>query len=294
MRLNPLSLYECSMTVAVSCSLPDGVILGVDSAVTVPASGGVAKVYENAEKIFQLGSRPIGIATYGLGALGTRSIGSYIREFEVKKSDEILKTKDQVKDVVEAFRQFFMEAYRDTVIRSIEASGVSFEQVSLEQRASLTLGFIIGGFSNGAYLPEVWHIALPSHDQPSSGILMREQGSFGTNWFAMFEPIRRYIKGFDPALLQEVLNFIGVSRGGAITPAEQQQIQAILQKYEYQIPYAAMPLQEGIAHTQFLVELAINHYRFAVGANVVGGRARIGRVTYNGEKFEILRDDGRI
>jgi hypothetical protein len=46
------------VTVAVSCNLSDGVILGVDSAVTVPAPQGIVKVYENAEKLFSLGSAP--------------------------------------------------------------------------------------------------------------------------------------------------------------------------------------------------------------------------------------------
>lgn len=50
------------MSVAVSCNLPDGLILGVDSAVTLnDAKGNIAKVYETASKLFQLGEKPIGI-----------------------------------------------------------------------------------------------------------------------------------------------------------------------------------------------------------------------------------------
>src|SRR5206468_6888121 len=43
-----------TMSVAIACNLSDGVVLAVDSAVTVPdpAGGGVAKVYENAQKLF--------------------------------------------------------------------------------------------------------------------------------------------------------------------------------------------------------------------------------------------------
>jgi integrase len=55
------------VTVAVACNLSDGVALAVDSAVTLPdGTGGIAKVYENAQKLFQLGDRPIGIAVFGL------------------------------------------------------------------------------------------------------------------------------------------------------------------------------------------------------------------------------------
>jgi len=65
------------MTVAVACNLAEGVVLGVDSAVTIHDSQGlVVKVYENAVKLFQLGEKPIGIAAFGIGALGNRIIGS--------------------------------------------------------------------------------------------------------------------------------------------------------------------------------------------------------------------------
>ena len=69
-------------------------ILGVDSAVTIPAigaPGSVAKVYENAEKLFQLADLPIGVAIYGLGALGTRGSAANLREFEVRDPDRFSK-----------------------------------------------------------------------------------------------------------------------------------------------------------------------------------------------------------
>jgi hypothetical protein len=50
------------MTVAISLNLSDGVVLAADSAATVPGEGGsVLKTYENAEKLFALGNRPIGV-----------------------------------------------------------------------------------------------------------------------------------------------------------------------------------------------------------------------------------------
>ncbi len=67
-------------------------------------------------------------------------------------------------------------------------------------------------------------------------------------------------------------------------------IEKILLKHEYQFPIAGMPIMEGIAYVRFLVEMVINHYRFSIGAPVVGGKAQIGLVTYKGEKFRILRE----
>jgi hypothetical protein len=105
------------LTVVVSCNLSDGFVLAVDSATTVPAiGGGVAKVYENAEKLFQLDDRPIGVATYGLGALGNRSIGSYLREFEARDPGGVVTAHNDLGEVVEALREFFFTYYQQTVV----------------------------------------------------------------------------------------------------------------------------------------------------------------------------------
>lgn len=273
------------MTVAVSCNLSDGVILGVDSAVTLPsADGTVLKVYENAEKLFQLGNLPVGVATFGMAAFASRGIGSYLREFETT-NEKLLSGEASVGELVEELRLSFLKVYYDAIVPQLEAAtGKKFKDIPPEQVPAL--GLVVGGFSPKSYLSEVWQILVPQQMTPGSGQIQRDQGEFGTNWFATFEPIRRYILGFDPNLVGELVDYL---KGGAAPSAkEQTDIRAILAKYEYQIPFAAMPLEEGVAHTRFLVELAINHHRYAFGAPVVGGKVKIGKVTYKGERFQIL------
>ena len=70
------------MTVAMTSNLSEGVILGVDSALTVGGTKGT-KVYDGTDKLFPVGTCPVGVATYGAGDFGGRLIGSYLREFEV-------------------------------------------------------------------------------------------------------------------------------------------------------------------------------------------------------------------
>lgn len=81
------------------------------------------------------------------------------------------------------------------------------------------------------------------------------------------------------------------SRGSALTQQEEKDIQAIISKYEYQIPYWAMPISEGIEHVRFLVGTVVSHHRFAIGAPIVGGKVNIGLVTYKQENFQILQED---
>ena len=57
------------MSVAVTLTLSDGLIVGVDSAVTISFGPGKTNVYDNAEKIFQLGQQSQ-ISKDVAGALG--------------------------------------------------------------------------------------------------------------------------------------------------------------------------------------------------------------------------------
>jgi hypothetical protein len=275
------------MTVAVSCNLSDGVILGVDSAVSVPGPGGISKVYETGEKLFQLGDLAVGIATYGLGAIGDRSIGSYLREFEKMNPRWVISHPTSMRRTCEHLRKFFLETYRKILVPVLEqAHGKPFEQIPPNQRPGL--GLVLGGFSRGQYLSEVWHILIPTHDKPDSSVQERAPGQFGTNWFALFGPIARYVKGYDPNLMRELLAYIEKEVGKTFTDEQQKAIRDMCNKVEVQFPFGAMPIEEGISHTRFLVELVIQHHRYASGAPVVGGSSKIGMVTYRGGQFQIL------
>jgi hypothetical protein len=165
-------------------------------------------------------------------------------------------------------------------------TGRRFDDIPNNEKPAL--GFAIGGFSAGAFLSELWEVVIPFHQLPNSARCLRQQGDFGGNWFALHEPIYRYFKGFDPNLLNELTAYFSRIRGSNFSPQEQTDIGNMLRRYEYVVPFVAMPLEEGIRHVRFLVEMVINHHRFAIGAPVVGGKAHVGLVTYKGEKFKII------
>src|SRR5580692_1621738 len=135
------------MTVAISCNLSDGVILGVDSAVTV-AAGDHVKIWENAQKLFQMGEKPIGAAIYGLAGFGDRSIGSYFREFEQVNPGGVLTSDGELSAVVEALRLFMYSAYEAIIIPAIQAAGRDYDQ-ELQNGNVPALGIVVGGFSTG-------------------------------------------------------------------------------------------------------------------------------------------------
>lgn len=118
--------------------------------------------------------------------------------------------------------------------------------------------------------------------------MRRGKGNFGSDWFSLYAPIFRYVKGYDKGLIGDLAKYFTQLRGSNFTSQEKSQISKILARYEYQIPFAAMPMEEGVAHVRFLVDMVVNHHRFAVGAPIVGGKARLGLVTYKGENFQLL------
>lgn len=172
------------MSVAVLLNLSDGLILGVDSAVTIFGASGISKVFEDSDKLFQLGSLPVGIATYGVAGLEGRTIGSFISEFE-KRSDLASLS---LRDVAEELRKFFLTVY----IRFVETIySLPFAGIAPEKKG--TLGLIVGGFSPNAFLSEAWHVIIPWHDQSQSAVNVYAPGNFGTAWFATSDQIQRYI-----------------------------------------------------------------------------------------------------
>lgn len=279
------------MTVAIACTVPDGVILGVDSAVTIGDPQNPLKVYEDAEKIFQLGTLPVGIAIYGAAGFGQRTIGSYLREFQIKNPKKVLDPgKRQLKEIAEELRAFFMGEYIATMVPLIEAvRGKPFDQVPENERPGL--GLVVAGFSPGSFLPEVWNVIIPLHKDPGSSLQTISNGVLGSAWFASCAPIVRYIKGYDTGLSTALMAEFEKIKGTPLTPAEIKTLQDVAQKHEYQIVFDAMPIKRGIEYVRFLVQLVISHHKFAVGAPIVGGSPRIGVVTYKGEGFKILEEE---
>jgi hypothetical protein len=76
--------------------------------------------------------------------------------------------------------------------------------------------------------------------------------------------------------------------GRALTQDEQKKISEITGKYQYRYVYDSMPIKSGEDCVRFLVDLVINHFRFVEGSSVVGGKPKLGVVTYKGERFQLL------
>ncbi len=89
-------------------------------------------------------------------------------------------------------------------------------------------------------------------------------------------------------MLAELRQYIEKTHPNSFSPEEQNEINAIVAKSEYLVPTSVMPLAVGIEFVRFLIELTVNHHRFAMGPAYVAGGPKIGIASYAGKRFEVL------
>ena len=299
------------MTIAVCCTLADGVIVGTDSAITVMGTTqtpqgvrqGVLKVYNEAEKVFGFHidvakdlRLPVGLVTFGLATLGNRTIESFVREFEIKNPAPDLK-KLTMEKLCRKLHEFFREKYVELLTEALKVQGKTLAEIPPEQRA---LAMFVGGFSPEAPLPEAWQVNVHLDEKAGGVTRVRAPGEFGSNWGGQFTGVFRFHKGYDQQAIEAVLNAL-VAEYKMIDPANAEQVKKVtalaegaLSPFEYQVPFAAMPLQEGIDYTAFLLDIMILQHRFVIGAPTCGGRVRIAVIRKHegfqwvaGQRFEI-------
>jgi hypothetical protein len=271
------------MSICVALNLSDGVVMAVDSATTMfSAPGTISKVFLDADKLFQLKTLRIGVATYGVASLHGRTIGSFISEFTSDKANADL-PELKLKEICERLRRFFFGYYR-SFAEKIHSK--PFEEIADNLKG--LLGLVVGGFSPGSFQSELWEIQIPTHSTEGSALQRNAPGVYGMSWFASSIPINRYLQGLDPQMGVKIRSLFEGILGRALSQQETDKFAAVIKEYEYQINYDGLPIQSGIACAKFLVDLVIGHYTFVETHPIVGGKAKIGVVTYSHEAFAIL------
>jgi hypothetical protein len=265
------------MSVAILCNLSDGVILGVDSALTVSDTQQISKVFENSEKLFQLGSK-IGVATFGIAGFEGRSIGNFVRQFEREHPDLV---NQPIGEVAEQMRAFFLEVYS----RVAEANyGVPLIEITEPLNS---VGFVIAGYSPGEFFSEAWTVKIPEMIEPGSATCVYGPGAFGLAWFAAADPIERYLNGVPMEFIWNICEHIQTLLERPLTNQEVADIVAKREPFRYRAMTDSMPFQTGVSYVRFLVDFVIGHHKYSAGHPIVGGKAKIGVISYQQSNFAI-------
>jgi hypothetical protein len=245
------------MTIVASVKVRDGVILGTDSMTQIsqntPQGPQILKAYSNARKLFQITARPIGVATYGLGNLGQRSIEGVVLDFCRGPGAQAA----SVQGVTQELYDFVRPLY-----------DAEFQGVADDQRP--TLGFYVAGYTDGQPFPEEWEFLLPRDPGP---ILARATEDFGSSWRGIDIGFTRLYKGVDPRLFDRLV-------AAGLTA---QQVTQAFDGLETPVIYDGMPVQDAIDFCGYILETTIGWTAVQLGAASCG---------YPLQVAMILADDG--
>jgi hypothetical protein len=250
------------VSVVATVKVYDGIVLGAESmtqlTMNIPGQPRpqVIKSYENAQKLFQVAEKPIGILTYGIGNIGRRSVESFVHQFsrsERARPPEAV----NVAETAERFFQFINGHHG-------QAFGAMPEKPAM--------GFVIAGYTDNEHLASEFEFILPQHMAP---VPVGDQNSVGAIWRGVQQPFSRIMFGIDPTVE-------GQLRSQGATDAEIQRLATVMQKVATTVAFDGMPLADAIGYCKFIIQATIGWCKYALGSPACGGPIKLATITPGG------------
>ncbi|MCR6481159.1 hypothetical protein NU688_33725 [Variovorax sp. ZS18.2.2] len=253
------------MTIVVTVKVNDGIVLASDSATSfVNTEGQVVKVYNNANKIFNLVKGcPIGAMTFGNGSIGTASIATLSKDFRAKLTDPMdpmhldLQTYT-MRDVAARAKLFLF----DQCYRSEYPDG----------RPNNYIGYWLCGYSATGTLPEAWEIEILESEctEPRS---IYDPAPYGPRWAGDTEALDRLVLGLSSRFTEAL-----VDMGVELDLARQIRSDTAGRLYA-DLTLPAMPIQDAIDLAKYLADTAARFSQFSLKAATVGGPIETATIT---------------
>lgn|SRR5487761_33431 len=274
------------MSIAVVISVHDGLVMAADSASTLTVStapgviAGVANVYDNANKIFNLyKGKPIGLVAFGTGSIGNSSIGTLIKDLRVMMMDqEKARTLDPPFDET----NYTMEGVAQIVSNFLGRQCADPRNAAMMM--NLNIGILLCGYSTPdgqgrGSLGELWNIEI-QRGVPQAPRLRRQPHEAGIDWGGASEIIHRIVLGFSPLLYQALAEVSGTPNQRPTPQQLAEQLNALLMsRLQAPLVFPPMPIQDAIDLARFLVHAACMYSRFLPGVQIVGGPIEIAAIT---------------
>jgi hypothetical protein len=261
------------LSIAVLINVHDGLVLAADSAsslIVSPGVSGVAKVYNNANKIFNLyKGKPLGCVAYGAGSIGNASMATLIKDLRAR----LMSGKDAKFDP----DQHTMESVANTLGTFLESECTN--NPATAGAPPIDIGILVGGYSTDENLGEVWSVEI-RNGKMVPPVLMRTKDLPGISWGGVGEVLQRIVFGFSLGLFDVLAEVNNPGQGQVSATQLASELGPLLQaRLQAAIVFAPMPIQDAIDLAEFLVHSAIMFSRFNPGAQVVGGPIEIAAIT---------------
>jgi hypothetical protein len=256
------------VTVAIAVKVYDGIVLGTDSATTMPLPNGDYQVWNNANKIFHLHrALPVAAMTWGLGNIGPASIATLSKDLRLRfmgaDSARVDWALDRdaftIKQVAERLREFMGDLYQ------AEFAG---------QAKAPLLGFLIAGVSSGERLAESWLVQFDDGTKQPKVESRKIPDAVGWDAFGQPEAVARLVGG-------KSMQLPAALKAGGLTAAQVTAVMNVLNTGVLDAPIVqpAMPFADAIGVARFLVETTCGYTRFQPGADTVGGPVELAGIS---------------
>lgn len=128
---------------------------------------------------------------------------------------------------------------------------------------SSPVGMLVAGYSARSLQPEAWLFYLQDTEEAPTPELVASEDASG--WVAYAQPTAtdRLFKGYDGALVSQLLE--------AVPPEHHAAVIEVLSSQQQQPVMPAMPFPDAIALARFLVETTAGYSHFLLGPDTVGG-----------------------
>jgi 20S proteasome alpha/beta subunit len=252
------------MTIIVTAKVTDGVVLAADSAATFGGGAGPVKIYNNANKIFNLVKVwPIGVMVYGAGGIGSLSVETLSKDLRKLLSSDnaeygLNRDNYTIEEVAWKARRFLFEE--------------TYQREYPNPEPDFFMGYRIAGYSAGMPLPEIWEFAIVGA-QCAQPHLVQGPTQFGLRWAGQNEALDRLLLGMS-GTYKSVLT----ERGLTPEQAEADHLE-LVRKLGLTMVIAAMPIQDAIDVSRFLVDTAVKFTRYTMRAETVGGPIELAAIT---------------
>ena len=281
------------MTLCVAVTTADGLVMGADS-MTVVRDGPMVKSYANANKVLEIPGLPIAVMTYGLGALGRRSIASLVDEWNSLRP-AFEKQKYTVEEVGRHLGKFVFDHHRQHrelvkaeaqagQARALRGEADSESDKPFEFKPmDYTTGLVIGGYQPGSVYPSLWRWEEPvepgvdgalEQTRPHEGASGEHGPRSGLDYWGDTRAVDRLVYGRDKYLFDDL------KRHGALQQADQ--LDDTLRSHRWNVVYEGMPVQDAADLARFVLEVGVGFEQFREGTPLIGGEIDIAVVTRSG------------
>jgi hypothetical protein len=208
------------MTLAVAVVCHDGVAVAADSRTTLRNYRSARVGSDFTHKVFEVGR--VAVATWGEAFVLGRSVSSHMADFVEAEGGKCAHPEGAAERLTTWFGDL---CDQDLPSESELAWGV----------APLDLGFLVGGHDEFG-IGEAWEVRLPARTIELVASMAAVGGSV---WRGQTDVVDRLLDGYDVDLLGRLVRLAGYQRQYA-------DIQRLLERCTYRIPYESLNLQDAI------------------------------------------------